>query len=169
MDTLARMATGFFLMVNTILMVFVCNMLLGIRSDLRAIGDVATRQDILSVVPATHLDMPAARQCTRCHTESRFANLQGTPDDLVEIVRRMQSHPDANIGDEDVVRIQASLTLLKCTICHDSQTLRQLSLMGDEQQLATIRTMQEKHGGPAITREEARQIQDAYKTLIGKM
>jgi hypothetical protein len=170
MDTLARMATGFLLMVNTVLMVLACNMLVGIRNEMKGLNDVATTSDVLAAaIPADHFEMPFRQKCTRCHTERRFAGMDGSPDEMLSIVRRMQGHPNADIGDDDVTKIQASLTILKCTVCHTSDRLRKLSLMNDEEQLSTIRSMHEKHGGPAITREEARQIQEAYKQLTSGM
>lgn len=168
MDTLARMATGFLLMANTILMVFACNMLMRVHEEMQVLNEVATKSDVLAAaLPADRFQMPFRQKCTRCHTASRFGDLDAMPDQMLSIVRRMQGHPEANIGDEDVTKIQASLALLKCTVCHSSDELRELSLMDRAEQLTTIRSMHEKHGGPPITRDDAREIQAAYKTLTG--
>ncbi len=166
MDTLARMATGFLLMVNTVLLVLACNMLAGIRNEMKGLDEVATKGDVLAVtIPTSHLEAPFRQKCTRCHTESRFADMDSSADEMLSVIRRMQGQPDSNISDGDVAKIQASLLLLKCTVCHSSDELRGLSLMSDPKQLATIRSMHEKHGGPAITRNDAQEIQAAYKTL----
>ena len=167
MDTMARMATGFLLLVNTILVIFVCNMMLEIRKDLAQMPDVATKQD-LTALTAPQITFGFQGACTRCHSERRFSHLANAPGDEVhKVVQRMKNHPMVDINDRDITQIQASLSLLKCTLCHSKDILRGLVLKTDEERLEIIHRMQEKHNGVPITRDEARKILESYKIVLG--
>ena len=91
-DTVMRVMITILLVVNTILMVFVCNMVFSIHEQLNKMGDVATKSDLLAVSIPT-LKIPFQEKCTGCHTEKRFADIP--LDEMHKSVFRMMELPGA--------------------------------------------------------------------------
>ena len=163
-DTITKVMTGILLIVNTILTVFVCNMVFGLQKQVEGLGQVVTRADLINMTSPA-MEMPFQEKCTRCHTERRFTELP--VDEVHQAVLRMQQHPDADIDDTDIAKIQASLTLLKCSVCHSTDTIRNMAILSDEERITLIRDMQVKHGKIAIDQTEAEKILESYKVLFG--
>ena len=167
MDPKSRWLTTFLLVVNTILIVFIANMFLNLRAEVRGLKDVlVTKSDLQAVRTAEAKFLFAEEKCTRCHTERRFSDVHGTKDELLQIVRHMQEHPDARITEQETDKIHASLMLLKCTQCHSGEMMKKLSLMSAEQRLGVIREMAKKPG-TSIATEEAEAILKSYELLLG--
>ena len=167
MDPTSRWLTTFLVICNTIIIVFVANMVVNMKTEIGALkADLATRADLATM--QTRGAQPSFHQetCTRCHTERRFAGQHTTGDELMRIVRRMQSQPDARISSAETEKIHASLMLLKCTQCHSGDTLQKLSLMNSEQRLSLIEKMAKKPQS-AIPIGEARDILDSFELLLG--
>jgi hypothetical protein len=78
----------------------------------------------------------------------------------------MERHPDMKLTDQDVQRVHASLTLLKCANCHASEQIKKLALLNSDQQIAKIREMQSKPGS-RISPDEVKEIQESFHVLVG--
>jgi len=159
-DSLTKVMTNILLIVNLILTVMVCNMVFGLRQQMSRLGEPITKSDLIAVAAPT-MEMSFMDKCTRCHSEKRFADVP--TDELHLAVLQMQKLPDTNITDSDVAKIEASLALRDFS----ADTLRQMVLMPDTQRLETIGQVKNTPGSAPITQEEARQILQAYKTLLG--
>ena len=167
MDPTSRWLTTFLIVFNTIIIVFVANMVVNMKAEVRALkADLVTKADLAAMQTSRAQFSFYQKTCTRCHTERRFTGKHTTKDELMRIVRRMQSHPDARISEAEAEKIHASLMLLKCTQCHSGDMLKKLSLMSSEQRLNLIKEMARKPGSN-ISIGEARDILDSFELLLG--
>lgn len=146
-DTKARVTIGFLSISIAVLLIFACSMLMNLRAEVRSLKDVlATKSDLVAVRTAG-IDLSyEQRKCTTCHTERRFAGEHATKNDIARIIKQMEQHPDTRLTHQDVERIHASLTLMRCTSCHSSEEINKLSLMDQDEQAEVIREMQRKPG-----------------------
>lgn len=167
MDPKNRWLTYFLLVVNAILIAFVANLLINLKAEVGELKEVLTTQADLQAVQTGKADPFSPQEiCMRCHTERRFTDTHGTKDELVRIIRRMQAQPDTRIGDQEMDRVHDAITLLKCTQCHSSDTMKELSLMDSVQRLSVIKGMTKK-AGSQIPVEEAKDILKAYESMSG--
>jgi hypothetical protein len=137
-----------------------------LRVEIRALNDqVATREDLVAA-QAPEMRLLHEEKCTSCHTERRFAGEHNTRGEIDAAMVHMQAMPDAGFTDEDMAKIHASLTLLRCARCHAVEKLRGLSLRTPEERMDLIRTMMSKPGS-GLTSDEADEINRAYQQVIG--
>ena len=163
--TISKVMISFLLIVNTVLVVFLCNMVFDLRQRVDNMGDVATKSDLLAVA-GPEIEMHFQDKCTGCHTEKRFADMP--LDQLHRSVLRMRKQPGADIPASDVARIQASLTLFRSGIDFSEKTLGDLALMTDAQRVEAIQELQESAGNQSANKAEIERIVEAYKVLSGK-
>ncbi|OFX14805.1 MAG: hypothetical protein A2Z18_03575 [Armatimonadetes bacterium RBG_16_58_9] len=166
-DTKARIVTTFATMVIVVLVVFGCSLLMQLRAEVRSLKDtLATKSDVVAVSTAG-MDLSFEQQkCVRCHTERRFAGEHGTKNELTQVIERMGRHPDVRLTHQDVQKVHASLTLMKCATCHSSDEIKKLALLNEGEQVAKIRQMQRKSGSK-ISPDEVRDIQESFHILVG--
>jgi hypothetical protein len=139
-----RLFIMFFIFCNTILLVFLCNMGLTLRSDIAGLrGDLATKQD-LAVLKAGQAQSDLEDRCTRCHSEVKFAGLHGT--EMESALARMQALPDAHLSAGEVEALHASLVLDKCLACHGKGVLQTLTLKSGRERGEIIARMRQKEG-----------------------
>lgn len=167
MDPKNRWLTTFLLVVNAIFIVFAANLLINLKAEVSGLKEIlATKADLQAAQTEKAEFLSSQELCTRCHTESRFTGAHGAKDELVRIIRRMRAQPDMGIDDQETDKVHAAITLLKCTQCHSSDTMRKLSQMDTVQRLSVIKKMAEKEGSQ-IPLEEEENILKAYESMSG--
>jgi hypothetical protein len=72
--TFLKVMINSLLVVNTVLVVFVCNMVFSLNRKVEALGAVATKSDLIAMA-APSIELASEGQCTRCHTAKRFAGM----------------------------------------------------------------------------------------------
>jgi hypothetical protein len=145
------------LVVNTVLVVFLCNMVFALNQRVEALGSVATKSDLIAMA-APSIELASEGQCTRCHTERRFA---GMPlDDEHRSVLLHQHAQSHNVPESEIERIQASLTVFDYGPYLTRDTLRKMVLMTDAERMEVLL------GIPEMTLDKARQVLKSYKILL---
>ena len=166
-ETIAKVMTGFLLVVITILTVFICNMTFSLDRKLDDMNKrlVQTQSNLLNLaVPA--IDMPFQDKCTSCHGPQRFTQI---PNDRIHdaIMMMHKKKPElADIDEDDWGRIEASVILFKSGLGLQGDTLRQMAFMPDYERIEVIRGGGQEQAGKGTTLEEAQQILRSYKILI---
>ncbi len=105
-------------------------------------------------------------RCTSCHTERRFAGPHNTRGQIEQALAHMSALPDTGFSEQDLARIHASLTLLRCTQCHGADKLRSLAIRSPEERMQIIREMIARPGS-LITPDEANAIARSYEQMLG--
>ena len=77
----------------------------------------------------------------------------------------MQSHPGADIRDDELEKIGASMLVLRCARCHDEATVNLMVLKTQPERLATIRRMAAPPGS-GVRPDQAVAIANAFDTLL---
>ncbi len=145
------------LVVNTVLVVFICNMVFALYQRVEALGSVATKSDLIAMA-APSIELASEGQCTRCHTERRFA---GMPlDDEHRSVLLQQHVRSHNVPESEIERIQASLTVFDYGPYLTKDMLRKMVLMTDAERMEVLL------GIPEMTLDKARQVLKSYKILL---
>jgi hypothetical protein len=145
------------LVVNTVLVVFVCNMVFALNQRVQTLGAVATKSDLIALA-APSIELASEGQCTRCHTERRFA---GMPLDEEHrsalLVRHVRSH---NVPEGELENIQASLTIFDYGQYLTKDMLQKMVLMTDSERMEVLL------GIPEMTLDKAQQVLKSYKMLL---
>jgi len=145
------------LVVNTVLVVFVCNMVFALNQRVETLGAVATKSDLIAMA-APSIELASQGQCTRCHTERRFA---GMPLDeehrSVLLMRHVRSY---NVPESEIERIQASLTVFDYGQYLTKEMLQKMVLMSDSERVEVLLSI------PEMTLERAQQVLKSYKMLL---
>jgi hypothetical protein len=158
----------FALALNLVLTVFLIDELLVVRSEVRALPEKLVTKDDAAALRPLRIQQILDSRCARCHTDRRFAAVLGWErQPILDVVARMSSHPGANIAPADFELIQASLTMLQCTRCHNEAVLSRLAFQTPAQQAATIRRMQQMPES-GIRPDQVPQIIEAFRTLSGQ-
>jgi hypothetical protein len=74
--------------------------------------------------------------------------------------------PDAHFTDQDMAKIHASLSLLRCKSCHSEEKLRLLALKSPEERMAVIQRMALQPGSN-LNPDEVESIHTSYQQLFG--
>lgn len=166
-DAKARVFTTFATTVIAMLVVFQVSLVMHLKDEVASLKEVlATKEDVVAVRTAG-VDLSFEQQkCIRCHTERRFAGEHTTKNELMQVIQQMDRHPDVSLSHNDVQKVHASLTLLKCASCHPSDQIKKLALLNEDQQFAKIREMQSKPGS-RISPDEVKDIQESFHILVG--
>ncbi|OHB67695.1 MAG: hypothetical protein A2Y76_02150 [Planctomycetes bacterium RBG_13_60_9] len=145
------------LVVNTVLVVFVCNMVFALNQKVETLGAVATKSDLIALASPS-IELASEGQCTRCHTERRFA---GMPLDeehrSVLLQQHVRSH---NVPESEIEKIQASLTVFDYSSYLTKDMLQKMVLMTDDERMEVLL------GIPEMTLDRARQVLKSYKMLL---
>jgi hypothetical protein len=166
--TLLSFFLAFSLALNLILTVLLINQLLTVRNEVRALPDRLVTKDDVAALRPLRIQQILDANCTRCHTDRRFAAVLGWErQPILDVIARMTTHPGANIPPADFEKIQASLTMLQCTRCHNEAVLSRLALQTPAQQIATIRRMQ-RMPASGIRPDQVPEIVAAFRTLSGQ-
>jgi len=145
------------LVVNTVLMVFVCNMVFALNRRVQTLGAVATKSDLIAMA-APSIQLASEGQCTRCHTERRFA---GMPLDEEHRSALLQQHVRShNVPESEIEKIQASLMIFDYGQYLTKDVLQKMVLMTDGERMEVLL------GIPEMTLDRAQQVLKSYKILL---
>ena len=141
-------------------------MVTSLHRDIAAQQDeLATKSDLKNL--AVNLGPPDPAMvlleaaCTSCHSKGKFTSAHGVSGNIPELVERMAAQADAGIQEEDLPRIEAALTLMRCAHCHSGEKLKEMAILSPHERWETILEMSRKPGA-TISPKDARRIRDAY-------
>jgi hypothetical protein len=165
MDTPFRFLVGILVVLSSVLLLFLCGLVVELRGDVEGLQEVlASKQDLLSIGGAK-IRWFHEEKCTTCHSERRFAGAHNTRGEMEAALAHMRSMPDTRFSDDDMAKIHASLTLLRCRTCHGEEKLRILALKSPEERMEIIRRMIAKPGSN-LSPDEAVAIDRGYQLLL---
>jgi hypothetical protein len=145
------------LVVNTVLVVFVCNMVFVLNQRVEALGAVATKSDLIAMA-APSIELASEGRCTRCHTARRFA---GMPLDEEHRAVLLQQHAlSYSVPEGEMEKIQASLMIFDYGQYLTRDLLQKMVLMTDGERMETLL------GIPEMTLDKAQQVLKSYKMLL---
>jgi hypothetical protein len=132
---------GVVVLVNLVLSIFLLDQVRRTRAQVADLSnELASKQDVAMLRPI-RIDEILDENCERCHTGRRFANVNNmTQSQVLATIRRMQSHPGANIPEDEVREIQAALLVFRCTACHGEGVLSRIFLMPPKERIRFLRT-----------------------------
>jgi hypothetical protein len=155
--TFWKVMMGGLLVVNTVLVVFVCNMVFALNRRVETLGAVATKSDLIALA-APSIELASQGQCTRCHSERRFA---GMPLDAEHRSALLQQHVRRhNVPESEIEKIQASLTIFDYGPYLTKDVLQNMVLMTDGERMEVLL------GIPEMTHDKAQQVLKSYKMLL---
>jgi hypothetical protein len=129
--------------------------------------DPATKRDVASLRPL-QIRQILRQNCVGCHTARRLAaTLSMEPADIQRTIERMQNHPGANIGQDELERITASVLVLRCARCHDETTLNLMALKTGPERIATIRRMAALPGS-GVRPDQVPAVAQAFENLVSQ-
>ena len=129
--------------------------------------DPATKRDVASLRPL-QIRQILRQNCVGCHTARRLAaTLSMEPADIQRTIERMQSHPGANIRQDELERITASVLVLRCARCHDETTLNLMALKTGPERIATIRRMAALPGS-GVRPDQVPAVAQAFENLVSQ-
>jgi hypothetical protein len=154
-----------------IVLVFVAQILVGLQRDVGNLrAELATKKDLANL--AVHLGPPDPAMaglegtCTDCHTKATFEQAHGVTQDVHDLVQRMSELSGAHITQEDVPRVEAALTFMKCAHCHTIDRLKELAILSPQDRWNVIVKMM-KEPGAEISQADAQRIRDFYGDFWG--
>lgn len=157
--------------IAVILLVFVTQMLVSLRSEVGDLkGQLATKRELANL--AVHLGPPdpalagLEETCTDCHSKETFETVHGITADVHDLVTRMSQLSGAHITPDQVPRVEAALTFMKCAHCHTMDRLKELAILEPQQRWDVIIAMM-REPGARITPEDAKRIRDFYGSFWG--
>jgi hypothetical protein len=162
----ARIVVTLVVLVNLILTVALIAQVREVRLRVASLPtDVATKRDIAALRPLP-IRQILTQNCIGCHTARRLGTAAMLePVQLQKTIERMQTHPGADITDDEVEKIGASLLVLRCARCHDEATVNLMVLKTEPERLATIRRMAALPGS-GVRPDQAVAIAKAFETLL---
>jgi hypothetical protein len=86
---------------------------------------------------------------------------------VLATIRRMQSHPGANIPEDEVKEIQAALLIFRCTACHGEGVLSQVLLMPPKDRIRFLRTKVLMPNSVFRT-DQVGELMEAFDTLASR-
>ncbi len=158
---------GVAVLVNLVLSVFLLDQARRTRAQIADLSnELASKQDVAMLQPI-RIDELLDDRCERCHTGRRFANLGNmTQSQVLATVKRMRSHPGANIPEDEVQEIQAALLVFRCMSCHGEGVLSQITLMPPDERVRFLRTkVAMPHSG--FRTDQVGELMEAFDTLAG--
>ena len=180
----ARRRTFFmFLGVATfVLVVFLVQLVVSLHNDVSALRNVlATKEDLtnlaMTIGPPDPVQATLSGACGDCHDRATFATTHGEGEavqavcnldssGIDELVARMTERNGVAIAADEMPRIEAALTYMKCAHCHTIDRIRELAIMSQEQRWDVILAMMNEPGA-TISQEDARRIRDFYGQFWG--
>lgn len=162
-----RLLPFLLIIVTTIIVVFITQILLGIKTELNEVKTTLKKMEEEKVKNVTFQPFkPLQENCTNCHNERKFMGIHGGDAEINNIINFMAQMPDVHLSPQDVEKVHGSLVLLKCANCHEEEQLKALGTMSAEKQLEIIGRMSKKSGSN-ISPDEANQIQKALLEIQG--
>jgi uncharacterized membrane protein len=159
-----RLILLFFVFCNTILLVFLCNMVLALQSDIASLkGDLATKQD-LATMKVGDVQPLLDEKCTRCHSERKFAGLHGT--ELQAALTKMERIKDARLSAQEVDKVHASLVMERCLACHSKDVIKELALKSKMERDEIISRMRQKEGA-GLQDVDVQTIEKSFEQIYG--
>jgi len=155
--TFWKVMSGGLLVVNTILVVFVCNMVFALNQKVQALGAVATKSDLIAVT-APSIALASGGQCTRCHTARRFAGMPLDEEHRSALLR--QHARTGNVPESEIEKIRASLTIFDYGQYLTREMLQRMVPMTDGERMEVLL------GIPEMTLDQAQQVLKSYKMLL---
>jgi len=165
-----------------VLVVFLVQLVVSLHNDVSSLRDVlATKDDLtnLSMIigPTDPVAATLSGACGECHDPDMFAVAHGegevVPDvctlestEMDALIARMTARNGADLDAEELPRVEAALTYMKCAHCHEIDRIRELAIMDEEQRWEVILAMM-KEPGATISQEDARRIRDFYGEFWG--
>jgi hypothetical protein len=149
-----------------ILAAFTTEAVLALKRDVDSLQNVlVTKQELANLAaclgPADPVLAGLEGSCTSCHTADTFAEAHGYTMDAHVLVTRMSDLWGANIDPDDVPKVEAALTFMKCGHCHTIDRLKQLAILSPQDRWQTIARMRDEPGA-TITQEDAQRIRERY-------
>jgi hypothetical protein len=166
-SVLERTLPLFLSIITVVVLIFIAQLQLGVKRELQDLRErVATMQQ--APVEAVEFEpfAPLEKNCTECHSERRFMGVHGSGDEISALINHMEMRPDVKLTPQEVDKIHASMSLLKCTKCHDETTLKQFSALNTAAQRSVLTRMTEKPGA-GLSKADADAIQKSVQTLHG--
>jgi hypothetical protein len=155
--TFLKVMINSLLVVNTVLVVFVCNMVFSLNRKVEALGAVATKSDLIAMA-APSIELASEGQCTRCHTAKRFA---GMPLDEEHRSALLQQHARSySVPEGEMEKIRASLAIFDYGQYLTRDLLQRMVLMTDGERMELLL------GIPEMTLDKAQQVLKSYKMLL---
>ncbi len=154
-----------------IVLAFTTQMLLGLRRDVAHLRDELVTKDELANLavclgPADPAMATLEGTCTSCHTKERFEQAHGYDVDVHQLVTRMSELSGSHITGEEIPKVEAALTFMKCAHCHSQDRLKELAILSPRERWETIITMM-REPGATISPEDAQRIRDFYGDYWG--
>lgn len=180
----ARRRTFFmFLGVATFaLVVFLVQLVVSLHNDVSGLRDVlATKEDLtnlaMTIGPLDPVEATLTGACGNCHDRATFATAHGEGEalqyvcnldsgEIDDLISRMMERNGVAISADDMPRVEAALTYMKCAHCHTIDRIRELTIMNQEERWEVILAMMNEPGA-TITQEDARRIRDFYGEFWG--
>ena len=130
-------------------------------------SQLASKQDVAMLQPI-RINEILEQRCVRCHTDRRFAKLNGmTRPEILETIQRMSEHPGSNIPADAVREIEAALLVFRCTACHGEGVLSEILLMPPDERVRFLRTkVQMPDSG--FRMDQIGELMEAFDTLAGR-
>ena len=127
--------------------------------------DIASKRDVAALRPL-QIRQILSQNCVQCHSARRLAvTLSMEPTEIQRTIARMQNHPGANIQQAELVRIAASLLVVRCARCHGEETLNLMVLKTQPERIATIRRMAALPGS-GVRPDQVPAIAQAFEKLM---
>lgn len=153
-----------------ILLVFALQMLGSIRADVARLPRTLATKDELANLAARLAPDPAndvlAVACANCHTADTFMRAHGVSEGVPDLVDRMSHLAGANVPVEQIPRVEAALTFMKCAHCHSVDRLKELAILDPADRWQVIVSMMQEPGA-AISQDDADRIRDFYGDFWG--
>jgi uncharacterized membrane protein len=128
-------------------------------------ADLATKRDVAALRPL-QVRQILTQNCVQCHSARRLGTtVSMDPTEIQRTIERMQSHPGANISQDEFARIAASVLVLRCARCHGEETLNLMVLKTQPERIATIRRMSALPGS-GVRPDQVTAIAQAFDKLI---
>lgn len=127
--------------------------------------DLASKRDVAALRPL-QVRQILSQNCVQCHTARRLGTtVSMEPTEIQRTIERMQSHPGANISQDEFARIAASVLVLRCARCHGEETLNLMVLKTQPERIATIRRMSALPGS-GVRPDQVTAIAQAFDKLM---
>jgi hypothetical protein len=159
---------GIAVLVNLILSVFLLDQVRRTREQVAELsGELASKQDVAMLQPI-RINEILMQRCERCHTDRRFAKLNGmTRPEILETIQRMSEHPGSSIPADAVREIEAALLVFRCTACHGEGVLSEILLMPPDERVHFLRTKVLMPDSGFRT-DQIGELMEAFDTLAGR-
>ena len=158
---------GIAILLNLVLTVLLLDRVEGTRDQLAGLADeLASKQDVAMLRPI-RVDEILEQRCEGCHTDRRFAALDGMSErEVLATIGRMMAHPGADIPPSEIRQIESALLLFRCTSCHSEAVLSRLVLMPPEERVRFLRTKVAMPGSGFRT-DQVGALIEAFDVLVG--